>query len=809
MPVPATRPTRRRWRAPLAVLAALGVVSALLVGAHQASAAPAGPDPQRAVAYLTDPAQLVDGHYHDPFGLGQADWGLTLDSVLALAAQGGNDAAYRKLVDFLATNGKDPAGLDVISWTGIGTDYVDGGSIGKLALVAEVAGRDPHQFAGHDLVAELAKATCASTAPIGQSSCAAAGNYAGGSSVFKQALGLIGQVRGGASEAAVAAPAAYLRGLQAADGGWPSLIPSGGAGADVDSTALAVMALTLVPGDAAAAAAQRGIAWIAGTQLADGAFPGFAPPGSAPAHSTNSTALALQALRLSAGNHTAQITKALTFLAGSQNADGGFDIDSANDFSDLRATTQVVAGIVGRSYATLLHDLGASAHAVTGAAYLVGRLTDGTHLESSFDDGQGGVVTFVDYGLTADLALALASANSQDAVLAKVVGYLRAHVGDYVDPTGVAGGPYSGAAGKLAVLAESTAQNPASFGGVDLLTLLTGNVCTTGNPDPNAFDPCTAAGDFRGAYSGVSQALGVLALGRAGVTVPGPALTRLQQLQCADGGFSSVLIAPGAACSSDVDTTGYAVQALSLQPASQTAVVRGWEYLRGAQSADGGWSGAAGVNSNSTGLGTQAVLALLEKGGYVGTGAAPTVAKAAVAAVVGGSTPAGSVNGAQAAYRFLEARQRADGGFDVSTTEAGDEGTRTRATTQAVPALAGASLTTLIDPVTPVDPPTAPPSSTTSSTSTTTTPPASTTTGTTTGTTTSTTSPSTSSTTPASTGTSPTPTGGSTPAGTAAASGLASTGTPAGLLVVVAVLLLLGGLVLLLARRLSIGGERR
>ena len=600
MPVSAIRLIRRRRRAPLAVLAALGVVSALLVGAHQASAAPAGPDPQRAVAYLTDPTHLVDGHYHDPFGLGQADWGLTLDTALALAAQGGDDAAYRKLVDFLATNGKDAAGLDVISWTGIGTDYVDGGSIGKLALVAAVAGRDPHRFAGHDLVAELAKTVCTSTAPIGQSACAAAGNYAGGSSVFKQALGLIGQVRGGAGEAAVAAPAAYLRGLQAADGGWPSLIPSGGAASDVDSTAVAVMALTLVPGDAAATAAQRGIAWIAGTQLADGAFPGFAPPGSAPAHSTNSTALALQALRLSAGNHTAQITKAVSFLAGTQNADGGFDIDSANDFSDLRATTQVVAGIVGRSYATLLHDLGASAHAVTGAAYLVGRLTDGTHLESSFDDGQGGVVTFVDYGLTADLALALASANSQDAVLAKVVGYLRAHVGDYADPAGVAGGPYGGSAGKLAVLAESTGQDPASFGGVDLLTLLTSNVCTTGNPDPNAFDPCTAAGDFRGAYSGVSQALGVLALGRAGVTVPGPALTRLEQLQCADGGFSSVLIAPGGACSSDVDTTGYAVQALSVLPAGQAAVARGWAYLRGAQSADGGWSGAAGVNSNST-----------------------------------------------------------------------------------------------------------------------------------------------------------------------------------------------------------------
>ena len=811
MPVPATRPTSRRWRTPLAALAALGMGSALLVSAHQASAAPAGPDPQQAAAYLTAPAQLVDGHYYDPFGLGQADWGLTVDGALALAAQGGQDAAYAKLVAFLAANGKDPAGTDVISWTGIGTEYVDGGSIGKLALLAEVAGRDPHQFAGHDLVAELAKATCTSTAPIGQSPCAAAGSYAGGSSVFKQALGLIGQVRGGASDAAVAPPSAFLLGLQNADGGWPSLIPSGGAASDVDSTAIAVMALTLVPGDAAAAATARGIAWVAGRQLADGAFPGFAPPGSEPAHSTNSTALALQALRLSAADYSAQTTKALTFLGATQNGDGGFDIDSASDFSDVRATAQVVGGVVGRSYATLLHDLGASAHAVTGAAYLVGRLTDGTHLESSFDDGQGGTVTFVDYGLTADLALALASANSQDATLAKVVGYLRAHVGDYVDHTGVAGGPYSGSAAKLAVLAESTGQDPAAFGGVNLLTLLTGNVCTSGNPDPNAFDPCTAAGDFRGAYSGVSQALGVLALGRAGVAVPAPALTRLGQLQCADGGFSSVLIAPGTDCTSDVDTTGYAVQALSLQPSGQASVARGWEYLRSVQSADGGWSGAAGVNSNSTGLATQAVLALLDRGRYVPTGAAAAAkaAKAAaLAAVAGGSTPAGSVNGAQAAYRFLLGLQRADGGFDVSSTEAGDDGTRTRATTQAVPALAGAFLTTLLDPVTPVDPPTAPPTTTTSPTTPTST---TSTTTTTTGTDPSSTTSSTSATTPTSTGPeSSTPSGGSTPAATVAASGgLASTGTPAGLIVLVGVLLLLAGLVLLVGRRLTAGGDRR
>lgn len=807
MPVLAARPTRRRWRTSLAGVTALAVGSALLVAAQQASAAPTKPDPQKALGYLT--AQLVDGHYYDPFDVQQADWGLTIDGALALAAHGARDAAYVKLVDFLAGNGKDAAGTDVISWTGIGTDYPDGGSIAKLALLAETAGRDPHQFAGHDLVAELAKTVCPGIAPIGQSTCAGAGNYAGGSSVFKQALGIIGQVRGGAS---ADAPTTFLLSRQSADGGWPSLIPSGGAASDVDSTAMAVMALTLVPGDDAAAAARRGIAWIAGTQLSDGAFPGYARQRSEPAHSTNSTALALQALRLSAADRSTQIGKALAFMAARQNADGGFDIDSANDSSDVRATTQAVVGVVGRSYATLLRDHAAAAHAVTGAAYLVGRLTGGSHLESSFDDGQGTVQTFVDYGLTADVALALASTGSQDPALAKVVGYLRAHVGDYVDQTGAAGGPYGGAAGKLAVLAEVTGQHPAAFGGVNLLTVLTGNVCTTGNPDPNAFDACTAPGDFRGAYSGVSQALGVLALGRSGVPVPAPALTRLVQLQCADGGFSSVLIAPGAVCTSDVDTTGYAVQALSLQPTRQSEVARGWQYLRTAQAPGGGWAGAAGVNSNSTGLATQAVLALLDRGGYVSAASRTLPA--------GWTPPAASVNGVQAAFRFLEARQRADGGFDVSATEAGDEGTRTRATTQAVPALAGALLTTLLDPVTPVDPP-AP------STSTTTTAPSATSTSTpTSSSSTSTWRPSDTSspsgpsspsdtTTSTPSGTSAasvaaTPGGGSTPAGTVSSSGdLAHTGSSIGVLVAVAVLLLLAGLVLLVGRRLTVRGERR
>ena len=808
MPVPATRLTQRRWRTSLAALAAIGMGSVLLVGAHQASAAPTGPDPQQAAAYLTAPAQLVDGHYYDPFGLGQADWGLTIDGALALAAQGGKDAAYGKLVDFLAANGKDPAGTDVISWTGIGTEFVDGGSIGKLALLAEVAGRDPHQFAGHDLVAELAKATCTSTTPIGQSPCAAAGNYAGGSSVFKQALGLIGQVRGGAGDVAVAPAAAYLLGLQSADGGWPSLIPSGGAASDVDSTAIAVMALTLVPGDAAAAATARGIAWVAGTQLADGAFPGFAPPGSEPAHSTNSTALALQALRLSAGDHSAQIAKALTFLAGTQNGDGGFDIDSANDFSDVRATAQVVGGIVGRSYATLLHSLGASAHAVTGAAYLVGRLTDGTHLESSFDDGQGGTVTFVDYGLTADLALALASANSQDATLAKVVGYLRAHVGDYVDQSGAAGGPYSGAAGKLAVLAESTGQESLGVRWCRPAGPPHRQRLHDRQPRPERVRPlhrgrrlprCVlrcVAGPRRagprprgrcGPGSGADEARTApvrrrRVLQRAHRPGGGLHLRRRHDRVCGSG--------PQPAA----QRPGFGRPRLGV-PARRSERRRRLVRRGGGQLELDGSRDPGACSRSSTEAGTwrpppprprrrppSPPSPVARPRPAPSTGRRPRTGSSSVCSVPTAASTCRPPKPVTTAPGPARRPRRCPPSPERSSRRWSTPSLRS---TRAPPTTTTTTSTT-------------PPTSTTSTTSTTTDP-------------SSTTSSTSATTPPTSTGSaSSTPSGGSTPAGTVAASGgLASTGTPVGLIVAVGVLLLLAGLVLLVGRRMTAGGDRR
>lgn len=317
----------------------------------------------------------------------------------------------------------------------------------------------------------------------------------------------------------------------------------------------------------------------------------------------------------------------------------------------------------GGADGTLPRDPDDQKAAAAGAGYLVKQLAGGDHLSNAYGP---------DYGLSADLALALASTGGQDAALTKVTGYLAGHVAEYADPAGTSQypGPYSGATAKLAVLAEVMGQDPHAFGGFDLLATLTGHVCTAAKDDGS----CTAEGDFSQAYSTVSQALGVLALARGGVTPPPAAVARLLQLQCSDGGFSSTLIAPGADCTSDVDTTGYALQALTLAPGHAGQVAAARAYLVKSQQKNGGYQGAAGVSSNSTALAVQALLA----------------------------ADKGSSQEARDGQAFLRATQNGDGGFRI-TDAAGDSDVRS--STQAVNALAGTPLTTLthaLGPITPV-----------------------------------------------------------------------------------------------------------
>jgi MYXO-CTERM domain-containing protein len=310
------------------------------------------PDIPAASAYLAAPRNLIAGHYYQAVP-GAADFGLTIDGALALAATGDQDRALRAIVAFLDSGGKDPSGKTINYWTGIGTRYASGGDIGKEALLAEVVGDNPRRFGGRDLIAALDATICTSASPGAGGRCAGPGGYAYATSVFDQALGVIAQLRAGQSKLATV-PVSYLESLRRTDGSFPSLIPAGGQGGDVDSTAVAVMALALVPGAKAAADVRSGLAWIASRQEPGGGFPG------AGGDSVNSAALAVQALGLDPARYGRQIDAARAFLAAEQNTDGGFRADASGQrASDLRASAQATSGSVGVSYGRLHRDLAA------------------------------------------------------------------------------------------------------------------------------------------------------------------------------------------------------------------------------------------------------------------------------------------------------------------------------------------------------------------------------------------------------------------------------------------------------------------
>ncbi|SCF05090.1 prenyltransferase/squalene oxidase repeat-containing protein [Micromonospora chokoriensis] len=344
---------------PDADLAATGAAALALAGTNLAALThrlggppPAGfrPDLAKGVSYLVAPANLIDGRYYESFP-GYPDFGLTIDGAYALAATGGDDAKLRAIVEFLRGGGAvGDNGFTVDMWLGVGTDYAVGGAIGKVALLAQATGYDPRSFGGHDLIAALGDVTCAKV--DAQTGCAGAGNYRYATSVFGQSLGIIAQLRAGQGEAA-AKPVEFLRGLQRADGSFPSLIPAADTDRDVDSTAMAAMALAALADDpAAVTAVDKALAWIASTQKEHGGFPGAA------GDSTNSTALAIQGLTLRGSSYAAQVDKALAFLASQQNDDGGFTVAAGGQAgSDVRASTQVVSGATGISFAALTRDV--------------------------------------------------------------------------------------------------------------------------------------------------------------------------------------------------------------------------------------------------------------------------------------------------------------------------------------------------------------------------------------------------------------------------------------------------------------------
>jgi hypothetical protein len=212
---------------------------------------------------------------------------------------------------------------------------------------------------------------------------------------------------------------------------------------------------------------------------------------------------------------------------------------------------------------------------------------------------------YFDGGNTIDAVLALDGAKVGRASADAALGYLEDNVNAYVGSPGLTdpSSPetYAGPLGKLVLGVVAHGADPADFGGQDLVARLEGLL-----QDDGRFSDASAYGDYSNT---IGQSLDLIALGRATGDVDESAIDFLLDQQCADGGFRGNLAPAGGTCTSDVDATAVATQALVGFGADAEAD-DALDFLEARQQDSGGFVSGDGVtNANTTGLAAQAFAA--------------------------------------------------------------------------------------------------------------------------------------------------------------------------------------------------------
>ncbi len=249
-----------------------------------------------------------------------------------------------------------------------------------------------------------------------------------------------------------------------------------------------------------------------------------------------------------------------------------------------------------------------------------------THLPS-IDDGTG---TFV------GAALALASTRSctYSSAIGSLIASIKAQAPDYV-------GTDPARAANLMIAAVAFGEDPTSFGGLNLVSILATGTQTDGQV---------------GAYaSSYSQSLAVIAYVRAGLPVPAVVLANLVAGQDSTGAFGYTY---GGTFYPDYDTTGLAIEALTAAHGDGTVIAKAIAWALSEQTA-GYWPNPYSPVDSTGILGSG-----LE---YAGTSA-------------GG------------AVTWLTTQQLADGGFPASV---GSTTSNVMATADAMWLLAGSNLMTV------------------------------------------------------------------------------------------------------------------
>jgi hypothetical protein len=297
------------WRrSPVPV--ALGVTAIAMLMAVPAAAVAATPA-QRAASYLVK-AQNKDGG----FGVSRGSNSSPLYSGWAGLGLG---SAGRNPHDVKRRGGRSLARY-LLRGSASARDI---GEIERTVLLAKVAGLDPRNLGGRNLIAEIERRRRAD---------GSISNF-----VSYTAFGVMALRAGGAS--AGSDTVQWLLGSQNADGGFGVARASA---SDSDMTGAALQALATV-GRRDSQAAARAVDWLQRNQNDDGGFGQFRGRPS----NSQSTAYAVQGL-LAARDGGAAVSRARSYLGGLQRADGSVAYSSSSNQTPVWVTAQALMAFTGK-----------------------------------------------------------------------------------------------------------------------------------------------------------------------------------------------------------------------------------------------------------------------------------------------------------------------------------------------------------------------------------------------------------------------------------------------------------------------------
>ncbi len=341
------------------------VLAGSILAVTPAQADPVGPQPaSEAGDWLA--GQLTGGLMHNPNYGGFDDFGLSIDTALALDTVGGHDTDVQSVSDAVASRIEE-----YITGGDFAPDDIYSGAVAKSAVLATTAGSDPRAFGGVDLIDTLESRVAASAPITGRVQDKSSTDYANvlGQSFASRALAEAGSAKTGGVTGFLLKQqcrSGYFRLNFSAPGAANQSCVEGADAPDADATALAVVLLGGQDADPVVAAARdKAQAWLVGQQRCNGSFGGGTTTEGANANSTGLAAWALQgtpAARQAATwlrAHQATDGDAGNALASEQGAiaydDAGHAAGRADGITDStadqwrRATAQAAPGLLGFS----------------------------------------------------------------------------------------------------------------------------------------------------------------------------------------------------------------------------------------------------------------------------------------------------------------------------------------------------------------------------------------------------------------------------------------------------------------------------